>query len=103
MDKEPTRGQIADIKEKYNVTVVLRTRKDKLNKFVTLQTQEFNCEELFKVRTSILNGFHSTSPSTNPTGLLIPVESSIYPSKKRLSPIGHERSSFRRKCFEFEP
>ena len=89
IDKEPTRGQIAQIKEKFNVNVVVRTRKDKSNKFVTLQTQEFNCEELFHVRSSILNEFHTT-------GLLIPVQTSSQPPK-RLSPIGHERSSLRRK------
>ncbi|CAF0759318.1 unnamed protein product [Adineta steineri] len=54
IDKEPTRAQIAHIKDKLNVTTTVRTRKDKIGKLVTVQSQEYNCDQLFRARAIIL-------------------------------------------------
>ncbi|CAF4793265.1 unnamed protein product [Rotaria socialis] len=70
IDKEPTRAQTAHIKDKLNVTTTVRTRKDKIGKLVTVQSQEYNCEQLFRARTIILglseqNNNHILPISTN--------------------------------------
>ncbi|CAF4488916.1 unnamed protein product [Rotaria sp. Silwood1] len=54
IDKEPTRAQTAHIKDKLNVTTTVRTRKDKIGKLVTVQSQEYNCDQLFRARAIIL-------------------------------------------------
>lgn len=52
-------AQIVHIKEKLNVNINIRTRKDKVGKeivkFVSIQTQEYNNENLFEARSMILN------------------------------------------------
>ncbi|CAF4206926.1 unnamed protein product, partial [Rotaria sp. Silwood2] len=53
-DKEPTRADIAHIKDKLNVTTIVRTRKDKIGKLVSVQSQEYNSDQLFRARSIIL-------------------------------------------------
>ncbi|CAF1246073.1 unnamed protein product [Rotaria sordida] len=54
IDKEPTRADIAHIKDKLNITTILRTRKDKIGKLVIVQSQEYNTDQLFRARSIIL-------------------------------------------------
>ncbi|CAF0722071.1 unnamed protein product [Rotaria sordida] len=61
IDKEPTRAQTAHIKDKLNVTTTVRTRKDKIGKLVTVQSQEYNCDQLFRARAIILGLSESTN------------------------------------------
>ncbi|CAF3898952.1 unnamed protein product [Rotaria magnacalcarata] len=63
-------AQTAHIKDKLNVTTTVRTRKDKIGKLVTVQSQEYNCEHLFRARAIILglseqNNNHILPISTN--------------------------------------
>ncbi|CAF1245632.1 unnamed protein product [Rotaria magnacalcarata] len=53
-DKEPTRADIAHMKDKFNVSTIIRTRKDKIGKLISVQTQEYNSEQLFHARSIIL-------------------------------------------------
>ncbi|CAF1387132.1 unnamed protein product [Adineta steineri] len=53
-EKEPTRAQIIYMRDKLNVTTIVRTRKDKYGKLITVQSQEYNSDQLFRVRSIIL-------------------------------------------------
>ncbi|CAF1193002.1 unnamed protein product [Didymodactylos carnosus] len=53
-DKEPSRFLTAQLKDKLNVTTTLRTRKDKIGKLVTVQSQEWNVDNLYRARSSML-------------------------------------------------
>ncbi|CAF1414330.1 unnamed protein product [Adineta ricciae] len=72
IDKEPSRAQTAHIKDKLNVTTTVRTRKDKIGKLVTVQSQEYNCDQLFRARAVILGlpeSNHNHILPINTTGL----------------------------------
>ncbi|CAF5138094.1 unnamed protein product [Rotaria magnacalcarata] len=42
------------MKDKFNVSTIIRTRKDKIGKLISVQTQEYNSEQLFHARSIIL-------------------------------------------------
>lgn len=54
VDREPSRALISHVKDKLNVTTTVRPRKDKIGKLITVQTQEYNCDQLFRARSIIL-------------------------------------------------
>ncbi|UJR35412.1 hypothetical protein I4U23_028169 [Adineta vaga] len=81
IDKEPSRAQTAHIKDKLNVTTTVRTRKDKIGKLVTVQSQEYNCDQLFRARAVILGlpePNHNHMLPINTTGLFDLNQSSTF-------------------------